>query len=101
MVDPQSPADFPLLIKSLLRTPLQIARDVEIVSDGLARYSYADLEDRLRRLGAGLAAQGVKQGDVVAVEAVGDQEDDRALPQHAARPVAVEAVQALADPGAA
>ena len=67
MVEPQSPADFPLLIKTLLRTSLQIARDVEIVSDGLARYSYAELEDRLRRLGAGLAAQGVKQGDVVAV----------------------------------
>jgi fatty-acyl-CoA synthase len=62
-----SPADFPLLIKSLLRTPLQIARDVEIVSDGLTCYSYGDLEDRLQRLGAGLAAQGVKRGDVVAM----------------------------------
>ena len=62
-----SPADFPLLIKSLLRTPLQIARDVEIVSDGLTRYSYGDLEDRLQRFGAGLAAQGVKRGDVVAM----------------------------------
>ena len=62
-----SPADFPLLIKSLLRTPLQIARDVEIVSDGLTRYSYGDLGDRLQRLGAGLAAQGVKRGDVVAM----------------------------------
>ena len=72
MADPHSStefslSDFPLLIKSLLRTPLQIARDVEIVSDGLARYSYGDLEDRLQRFGAGLAAQGVKQGDVVAV----------------------------------
>ena len=62
-----SPADFPLLIKSLLRTPLQIARDVEIVSGGLTRYSYGDLEDRLQRFGAGLAAQGVKRGDVVAM----------------------------------
>ena len=62
-----SPADFPLLIKSLLRTPLQIARDVEIVSDGLARYSYGDLEDRLKRFASGLVAQGVTQGDVVAV----------------------------------
>jgi len=72
MADPHSPpefspADFPLLIKSLLRTPLQIARDVEIVSDGLARYSYGDLEDRLKRFASGLAAQGVTQGDVVAV----------------------------------
>ena len=67
MADPQSPAEFPLLIKSLLRTPLQIAANVEIVSDGLVRYSYADLHGRLQRLAAGLAAQGVKQGDVVAV----------------------------------
>ena len=34
-----APSDFPLLIKSLLRTPLQIAPDAEIVSDGLMRYS--------------------------------------------------------------
>ena len=67
MINPHSPAEFPLLIKSLLRTPRQIAADVEIVSDGLARYSYRDIEGRLQRLGAGLAAQGVKQGDVVAV----------------------------------
>ena len=67
MADPQSPAEFPLLIKSLLHTSLQIARDVEIVSDGLGRYSYGDLQGRLQRFGAGLAAQGVKQGDVVAV----------------------------------
>jgi fatty-acyl-CoA synthase len=67
MVSLQSPAEFPLLIKSLLRTPLQIALDVEIVSDGLARYSYRDLEGRLQRFGAGLASQGVRQGDVVAV----------------------------------
>ena len=33
-----APSDFPLLIKSLLRTPLQIAPDAEIVSDGLMRY---------------------------------------------------------------
>lgn len=72
MIDPESPAEvspaeFPLLIKSLLRTPLQIAADVEIVSDGLARYSYRDLEDRLQGFASGLAAQGVRQGDVVAV----------------------------------
>ena len=62
-----TPADFPLLIKSLLRTPLQIAADVEIVSDGLMRYSYRDFEGRLKRFAAGLAAQGIGQGDVVAV----------------------------------
>jgi fatty-acyl-CoA synthase len=60
-------ADFPLLIKSLLRTPLQISPDEEIVSDGLMRYSYRDFESRLKRFAAGIAAQGVAHGDVVAV----------------------------------
>ena len=62
-----TPAYFPLLIKSLLRTPLQIAPDAEIVSDGLIRYSYRDFEGRLKRFAAGLAAQGIGPGDVVAV----------------------------------
>ena len=64
---PDSSASFPLLIKSLLSTPLQVAGDAEIVSDGLTRYSYLDLEDRLHRFGAGLARIGVGHGDVVAV----------------------------------
>ena len=67
MTDIGTPADFPLLIKSLLRTPLQIAADVEIVSDGLMRYSYRDFEGRLKRFAAGLAAHGIGKGDVVAV----------------------------------
>ena len=67
MTETGTPADFPLLIKSLLRTPLQIAADVEIVSDGLMRYSYRTFEGRLKRFAAGLAAQGIGQGDVVAV----------------------------------
>ena len=67
MTETGTPADFPLLIKSLLRTPLQIAADMEIVSDGLMRYSYRDFEGRLKRFAAGLAAQGIGQGDVVAV----------------------------------
>ena len=61
------PSDFPLLIKSLLRTPLQIAPDGEIVSDGLMRCSYRDFEGRVKRFAAGLAAQGVGLGQVVAV----------------------------------
>ena len=67
MTDIGTPADFPLLIKSLLRTPLQIAADVEIVSGGLMRYSYRTFEDRLKRFAAGLTVQGIGQGDVVAV----------------------------------
>ena len=62
-----SPAYFPLLIKSLLRTPLQNAPDTEIVSDGLMRYSYRDFEGRLKRLAHALSSYGVGQGDVVAV----------------------------------
>ena len=62
-----APSDFPLLIKSLLRTPLQIAPDAEIVSDGLMRYGYRDFEARVRRFAAGLAAQKVGPGQVVAV----------------------------------
>ena len=67
MPAPHHPADFPLLIKSLLPTPRQIAPDTEIVSDGLMRYRYRDLETRLQRLGAGLAGQGIGAGSVVAV----------------------------------
>ena len=67
MPAPNHPADFPLLIKSLLPTPRQIAPDTEIVSDGLMRYRYRDLETRLQRLGAGLAGQGIGVGSVVAV----------------------------------
>ena len=62
-----SPAFFPLLIKSLLRTPLQNAPDVEIVSDGLVRYTYRDLEKRLKTIAHALCSYGVRQGDVVAV----------------------------------
>lgn len=61
------PGHFPLLIKSLLRTPLQNTPDVEIVSDGLIRYNYRDLESRLKTLAAGLASHGVGYGNTVAV----------------------------------
>ena len=57
-----APSDFPLLIKSLLRTPLQIAPDAEIVSDGLMRYSYRDFEGRVKRFATGLAAHGIGPG---------------------------------------
>ncbi len=67
MLSFDSPAYFPLLIKTLLRTPLQNAPDTEIVSDGLMRYRYRDFEGRLKRLGGALASLGIGQGDVVAV----------------------------------
>ena len=67
MPAPHHPADFPQLIKSLLPTPRQIAPDTEIVSDGLMRYRYRDLETRLQRLGAGLAGQGIGAGSLSSV----------------------------------
>ena len=48
MLSADSPAYFPLLIKSLLRTPLQNAPETEIVSDGLMRYTYRDFDTRLK-----------------------------------------------------
>ena len=67
MLSTDSPAYFPLLIKSLLRTPLQNAPETEIVSAGLMRYSYRDFDTRLKTLASGLAKHGIGQGDVVAV----------------------------------
>lgn len=67
MLSTDSPAYFPLLIKSLLRTPLQNAPETEIVSAGLMRYSYRDFDTRLKILASGLAKHGIGQGDVVAV----------------------------------
>ena len=67
MLSTDSPAYFPLLIKSLLRTPLQNAPETEIVSAGLMRYSYRDFDTRLKTLAIGLAKHGIGQGDVVAV----------------------------------
>ena len=67
MLSTDSPAYFPLLIKSLLRTPLQNAPETVIVSAGLMRYSYRDFDTRLKTLASGLAKHGIGQGDVVAV----------------------------------
>ena len=67
MLSTDSPAYFPLLIKSLLRTPLQNAPETEIVSAGLMRYSYRDFDMRLKTLASGLTKHGIGQGDVVAV----------------------------------
>ena len=67
MLSADSPAYFPLLIKSLLRTPLQNAPETEIVSDGLMRYTYRDFDTRLKTLASGLARHGIGHDDVVAV----------------------------------
>ena len=67
MLSSVSPAYFPLLIKSLLRTPLQNAHETEIVSDGLMRYTYGDFDTRLKILASGLSRHGIGHGHVVGV----------------------------------
>jgi fatty-acyl-CoA synthase len=58
---------YPLLIKSLLRTPLVSAPDQEIVYRDLRRHTYRDLHERICRLANVLTNLGVKAGDTVAV----------------------------------
>jgi len=60
-------ANFPLLIKSLLTTPLQRAPDQQIISDGLGSYSYRDFNRRLNQFGSMLAGMDLATGAVVAV----------------------------------
>ena len=60
-------SDFPLLIKTLLHTPLQRRPHVQIISDGITSYDYRTFDQRLRQLGDALTNFGVNQGDVVAV----------------------------------
>jgi len=60
-------SEFPLLIKTLLRGPLQHAPQQEIISDSLISYSYTEFIQRLERLGCLLDHAGVRQNDVVAV----------------------------------
>src|SRR5690242_2944956 len=59
--------DYPLLLKSLLRAPLQAAPDQEIVYRDLVRYNYRTLGERVARLASGLAGLGVRPGDTVGV----------------------------------
>jgi fatty-acyl-CoA synthase len=60
-------ADFPLLIKQLLLTPLVHETSNEVVYRDGRRYSYATLRERIGRLGSALSRLGVKPGDTVAV----------------------------------
>lgn len=60
-------SDFPLLIKTLLKTPLQVAPHQKIISDGLREYNYIEFNQRLNRFGSMLETLGVKRGNVIAV----------------------------------
>jgi fatty-acyl-CoA synthase len=58
---------YPLLIKKLLHTPITQSPRQEIVYRDLQRFTYADLRDRIDRLGSALAKIGVQPGDTVGV----------------------------------
>ncbi|WP_085317006.1 fatty acid--CoA ligase [Derxia lacustris] len=58
---------FPLLIKQLLLAPLRQSAGQEIVYRGEHRQTYAQLGERIGRLGSALARLGVAPGSVVAV----------------------------------
>ncbi|MYJ53239.1 MAG: long-chain fatty acid--CoA ligase [Gammaproteobacteria bacterium] len=58
---------YPLLIGKLLVNTRLTHADSEIVSAGLARYTYGDFLERVERLAAGLARLGIRRGDTVAV----------------------------------
>lgn len=58
---------FPLLIKSLLETPIVRNSQNEIVYKGEKRFTYAELHKRICQLAGALTAMGVKKGDTVAV----------------------------------
>ena len=60
-------ADYPLLIKQLLITPLAQAPDQEIVYREVSRRTYRCLRERIGRLASGLRALGIGHGDTVAV----------------------------------
>jgi fatty-acyl-CoA synthase len=66
---PQTPSayGFPLLIKNILRTPLIYYPDREIIYRDKMKYTYVELDQRVKRLANTLEALGVKQGDTVAV----------------------------------
>ncbi|MGM0451731.1 MAG: fatty acid--CoA ligase [Thermodesulfobacteriota bacterium] len=58
---------YPLLIKSLLHTSIVTNPDQEIVYRDTKRFTYRDLNARIRQLASGLAGMGVEAGDIVAV----------------------------------
>ena len=60
-------ADYSLLIKQLLITPLAQAPEQTIVYRDLSRYNYRTLRERIGRLASGLQSLGIRHGDTVAV----------------------------------
>ncbi|MBS3757218.1 MAG: fatty acid--CoA ligase [Desulfobacterales bacterium] len=59
--------EYPLLVKHLLYTSIITSPDQEIVYRDAKRFTYRDLNGRIRRLASGLSNMGVKAGDIIAV----------------------------------
>jgi fatty-acyl-CoA synthase len=58
---------YPLIIKKLMGIPLLNSPDREIVYSDRHRYTYKDLNQRVRKLANGLEKLGVSPGDTIAV----------------------------------
>ncbi|MBK6596631.1 MAG: fatty acid--CoA ligase [Proteobacteria bacterium] len=65
--EPGTQNSEPLLIASLLRTPLATAPHQQIVYRDVARYDYLTLKTRIGKLARALADLGIAEGDTVAV----------------------------------
>jgi len=63
----ESAYDYPLIIRHLLHTPRQIARDIEIVYRDVKRIKYSEFFERLERLANALSNLGVGPGNIVGV----------------------------------
>lgn len=57
----------PLLIRALLEAGVRSAPCQEIVNAEVGRYTYRDLEQRVRKLAQGLSSIGIEEGQTVAV----------------------------------
>lgn len=58
---------YPLIIKKILSTGVIYGQNQEIVYRDKFRYKYQDMHRRVHRLANGLAALGIKKGDVIGI----------------------------------
>ncbi|HUX40483.1 MAG TPA: fatty acid--CoA ligase [Rectinemataceae bacterium] len=59
--------EYPLLIKSILQSPIGDYPSREVVYRGERRFTYAQFRERVARLASALVGLGIKAGDTVAV----------------------------------
>ncbi len=58
--------EYPLLIKSILQSPIGDYPSREVVYRGEKRFTYAQFRERVARLASALVGLGIKAGDTVA-----------------------------------